>query len=84
MVGWEQELRDLAMAAVRSVSVRHVDAARHKKKRRIALIVVWWNQSAFQRLLLLDYQIRLDLARGVVLVNVCGQAKRFSERSFYE
>ena len=41
------------------------------KKRRIVLIVVSWNQSVFQRLMLLDYQIRLDLARGVVLVNVC-------------
>ena len=37
------------------------------KKRRIVLIVASWNQSMFQRLMLLHYQIRLDLARGVVL-----------------
>ena len=42
-----------------------------KKKRRIVLIVVSWNQSVFQRLMLLDYQIELDLASGMVLVNVC-------------
>ena len=40
------------------------------KKRRIALIVVWWNQSVLQRLMLLDYQIRLDLASGMVLMDV--------------
>ena len=40
------------------------------KKRRIALIVVWWNQSVFQLLMLLDYQIRLDLASEVVLMDV--------------
>ena len=40
------------------------------KKRRIVLIVVSWNQSLFQRLMLLDYQIMLDLASGVVLMDV--------------
>jgi hypothetical protein len=40
------------------------------KKRRIVLIVVSWNQSVFQRLMLLDYQIRLDLASGMVLMDV--------------
>ena len=33
-------------------------------------IVVSRLSAVFQRLMLLDYQIRLDLARGVVLVNV--------------
>ena len=37
------------------------------KKRRIVLIVVLCNQSVFQRLMLLDYQIELDLASGMVL-----------------
>ena len=36
------------------------------KKRRIVSIVVLWNQSVFQRLMLLDYQIRLDLASGMI------------------
>jgi hypothetical protein len=36
------------------------------KKRRIISIVVLQNQSVFQRLMLLDYQIRLDLASGMV------------------
>jgi len=36
------------------------------KKRRIVSIVVLRYQSVFQRLMLLDYQIRLDLASGVV------------------
>jgi hypothetical protein len=40
------------------------------KKRRIVSIVVLWNQSVFQRLMLLDYQNRLDLASGVVLMDV--------------
>jgi hypothetical protein len=40
------------------------------KKRRIVLIVVSRNQSVFQRLMLLDYQIRLDLASGMVLMDV--------------
>jgi hypothetical protein len=40
------------------------------KKRRIVLIVVLRNQSVFQRLMLLDYQIRLDLASGMVLMDV--------------
>ncbi len=40
------------------------------KKRRIVLIVVSRNQSLFQRLMLLDYQIRLDFASGVVLMGV--------------
>jgi len=40
------------------------------KKRRIVLIVVSRNQSVFQRLMLLDYQIRLELASGVVLMGV--------------
>ena len=59
-------------------SVLHLrEAADHRvhlppgtKKRRIVLIVVSWNQSVFQRLMLLDYQIGLDLASGVVLVDV--------------
>ena len=37
------------------------------KKRRIVLIVVSWSQSVFQRLMLLDYQIELDLASRMVL-----------------
>ena len=37
------------------------------KKRRIASIVVLGNQSVSQRLMLLGYQIGLDLASGVVL-----------------
>ncbi len=36
------------------------------KKRRIVSIVVLVNQSVFQRLMLIDYQIRLDLASGMV------------------
>ena len=40
------------------------------KKRRIFSIVVSWNQSVYQRRMLLDYQIRLDLASGMVLVDV--------------
>ena len=67
------------MAAIRGVSVRHVEAARHKK-RRIVLIVVSWSQSVFQRLMLLDYQIRLDLASGMVLVDVDEWAKCWSGR----
>jgi hypothetical protein len=47
------------------------------KKRRIVLIVVSWNQSVSQRLMLLDYQITLDLASGLVLVNVCGWVIRW-------
>ena len=50
------------------------------KKRRIALIVVWWNQSVLQRLMLLDYQIRLDLASEVVLMNVAERAHWWSDR----
>ena len=42
-----------------------------QKKRRIFLIVVSWNQSVFQQLMLLEYQIRLDLASGMVLLDVC-------------
>ena len=40
------------------------------KKRRILLIVVSRYQSVFQRLMLLDYQIRLDLASRVVLMDI--------------
>ena len=40
------------------------------KKRRIVLIVVSWSQSVFQPVMLLDYQSRLDLASGVVLMDV--------------
>jgi len=36
------------------------------KKRRIVSIVVSRHQSVFQRLMLLEYQIRLDLASGAV------------------
>jgi hypothetical protein len=43
-----------------------------QKKRRIVSIVVLWNQAVFQQLMLLDYQIRLDLASGVVLMNPSG------------
>ena len=50
------------------------------KKRRIALIVVSCNQSVFQRLILLDYQIGLDLASGVVLVDVGYWAEWWSGR----
>jgi hypothetical protein len=42
---------------------------RHKKKRRIVSIVVSLNQSVFERLMLLDYQIRLDLASVMVSVD---------------
>jgi hypothetical protein len=41
-----------------------------QKKRRIVLIVVSRNQSLLQRLMLLDYQIRLDLASAMVLMGV--------------
>ena len=51
------------------------------KKRRIVLIVVSRNQSVFQRLMLLDYQIGLDLASGVVLMDVGERAKWWSGRS---
>ena len=40
------------------------------KKRRIVSIVVSRNQSVFLWPMLLDYQIGLDLASGVVLVDV--------------
>ena len=50
------------------------------KKRRIVLIVVSWNQSVFQRLILLEYQIGLDLASGMVLVDVDEWAKCWSGR----
>jgi hypothetical protein len=44
------------------------------KKRRIVSIVVLWNQSQFQRLMLLDYQTRLDLASGMMLPTVIERA----------
>ena len=44
------------------------------KKRRIVSIVVLWNQLVFQRLMLLDYQIRLDLASGMMLPTVIERA----------
>ena len=50
------------------------------KKRSIFLIVVSRNQSVFQRLMLLDYQIRLDLASGVVLDDVDEWAEWCSDR----
>jgi hypothetical protein len=53
------------------------------KKRRIVSIVVLWNQSLFQRLMLLDYQIRLDLASGVMLLDVDEWAKWWSGRWNY-
>jgi hypothetical protein len=49
-----------------------------QKKRRIVSIVVLWNQSVFQRLMLLDYQIRLDLASGVMSLDIEEWAKWWS------
>ena len=40
------------------------------KKRRIVVIAVSWTQSVFQRLMLLHYQIELDLASRMVLMDV--------------
>ena len=40
------------------------------KKRRIVSIVVSRNQSVYQRLMLVDYQIRLDLASGMISFSV--------------
>ena len=45
------------------------------KKRRIVSIVVSRYQSVFQRLMLLDYQIRLDLAFEMVLMDVVDWVK---------
>ena len=43
-----------------------IDESRQaQKKRRIVSIVVSWNQSVFQRLMLVEYQMELDLASGV-------------------
>jgi len=53
------------------------------KKRRIVSIVVLWNQIVFQRLMLLDYQIRLDLASGVMLLDVDEWDKWWSGRWNY-
>jgi hypothetical protein len=44
------------------------------KKRRIVSIVVLWNQLVFQRLMLLQYRIRLDLASGMMLPTVIDRA----------
>jgi len=44
------------------------------KKRRIVSIVVLWNQSVFQQLMLSGYQIRLDLASGMMLPTVIERA----------
>jgi len=44
------------------------------KKRRIVSIVVFRNQSVFQRLMLSGYQIRLDLASGMMLPTVIERA----------
>ena len=53
-------------------SVRPLTLTLGTKKRRIVSIVVLRYQSVFQRLMLLDYQIRLDLASGTMLVNLGG------------
>jgi hypothetical protein len=47
------------------------------KKRRIVSIVVLWNQSVLQRLMFIDYQIRLDLAPGAVLLDVDEWARQW-------
>jgi hypothetical protein len=64
MKGFQEPVAVLLYSADRRVRAMILNL--DTKKRRIVSIVVLWNQSVFQRLILIDYQVRLDLASGAV------------------
>jgi hypothetical protein len=62
MKGFQEPVAVLLYSANRRVRAMILNL--DTKKRRIVSIVVLWYQSLFQRLILIDYQVRLDLASG--------------------
>ena len=67
--------RPLCLSALFSNKIDESHQA--QKKRRIVSTVVSWNQSVFQLLMLLEYQMELDLASGVAFHCGCERVVRW-------